>query len=170
MIRFFEVKEEIPRLFVIHEDLALLQSEFRKMFLPVKAGGGVVFNADGHFLMIRRRGMWDLPKGKLEKGEDYETAALREVEEETGLIGLSIANPLVSTHHTYTSREGPVLKKTRWFEMHYSLQEPPVLQYGEGITDFKWVAPGEDEFIRGQTYGSILDVLHLSGCITITSG
>ena len=122
LVRFFSTKEELPRLWLIHRDLAFLQSEFRKMFRPVKAGGGVVVNNHGHFLMIRRRGMWDLPKGKLEEGEDFESAALREVEEETGLSALSLATPLISTFHTYGPAESPVLKETRWFEMRYSLR------------------------------------------------
>ena len=166
LIRFFARKVEISSLCVIHDDLALLQREFRKMFRPVKAGGGVVFNEKGHFLMIRRRGMWDLPKGKLEKGEDFESAALREVEEETGLSGLGLITPLVSTYHTYGPAETPLLKETRWFEMHYSLKGPPVLQSEEGITDFRWVAPGDVSLFAERTYGSILDVLRLKGCIS----
>ena len=35
----------------------------------IEAAGGLVFNKDGHLLMIFRNGKWDLPKGKLETVE-----------------------------------------------------------------------------------------------------
>jgi 8-oxo-dGTP diphosphatase len=52
----------------------------------VRAAGGVVVRDDRVLLIHRPRyGDWTLPKGKLEDGEEWEDAALREVEEETGL-------------------------------------------------------------------------------------
>jgi 8-oxo-dGTP diphosphatase len=56
----------------------------------IRAAGGVVFRVDGdvlHVLMIHRPAFhdWSLPKGKVKKGETDAQAALREVEEETGL-------------------------------------------------------------------------------------
>ena len=55
--------------------------------MPVKiiAAGGLVTNENNELLMIFRRGKWDLPKGKLDKGETIEECAIREVEEETGI-------------------------------------------------------------------------------------
>jgi 8-oxo-dGTP diphosphatase len=52
----------------------------------VRAAGGVVLR-DGSVLLVHRAHYddWTLPKGKLEDGESWEAAALREVEEETGL-------------------------------------------------------------------------------------
>ena len=52
----------------------------------VRAAGGVVVR-DGHVLLVHRPAYddWTLPKGKLEGDETWEDAALREVEEETGL-------------------------------------------------------------------------------------
>jgi 8-oxo-dGTP pyrophosphatase MutT (NUDIX family) len=52
--------------------------EFKACFKVIEAGGGLVLNSKGEFLVIYRNGIWDLPKGKLEKGEDFQTAALRE--------------------------------------------------------------------------------------------
>jgi 8-oxo-dGTP diphosphatase len=56
----------------------------------VRAAGGLVFRGDGDALEVLlvhrpRYDDWSLPKGKLHDGEDDEAAALREVEEETGL-------------------------------------------------------------------------------------
>jgi 8-oxo-dGTP diphosphatase len=53
----------------------------------VQAAGGVVVDADGRVALVHRPEYddWTLPKGKLDAGESFEEAALREVEEETGL-------------------------------------------------------------------------------------
>lgn len=53
----------------------------------VRAGGGVIVR-DGCVLAVHRSRYddWSLPKGKLERDESWERAALREVEEETGLV------------------------------------------------------------------------------------
>jgi 8-oxo-dGTP pyrophosphatase MutT (NUDIX family) len=110
---------------------------------------------------MMRDGVWDLPKGKLEHGEDFEAAALREVEEETGLNGLKIIQPIISTYHTYHISEDRVLKKTKWFEMMYEGDEDPKPQKSENITEVRWVPPGETDFIRKNTYPSVLDVLFI---------
>ena len=53
----------------------------------VQAAGGVVLDGDGRVVLVHRPQYddWTLPKGKLDAGESFENAALREVEEETGL-------------------------------------------------------------------------------------
>jgi 8-oxo-dGTP diphosphatase len=53
----------------------------------VQAAGGVVLDGDGRVVLVHRPKYddWSLPKGKLAPGESFEEAALREVEEETGL-------------------------------------------------------------------------------------
>ena len=111
--------------------------------------------------MIYRNGIWDLPKGKLEGDEDFLAAASREVEEETGLRGLQVVEPLVSTYHTYHLKKKRILKKTKWFEMLYPGNAEPQLQAREGITDYRWVLPGNTGFIRENSYASILDVLYM---------
>lgn len=157
--------EEIRKLYIYHPDLLKLWKEFRKCFKPVEAGGGLVFNSEGAFFTMKRRGVWDLPKGKLEKHEDFETAALREVEEETGLKKLIISQPLISTYHTYELRGKQILKRTQWFEMQYPGTEEPVLQSKEGITDYRWVKPKETNFMLGNSFHSILDVLSIRDLI-----
>ena len=61
----------------------------------ILAGGGVVTNEHGDLLMIFRRGKWDLPKGKLDKGETIEACALREVTEETGVQNLTLGKLVI---------------------------------------------------------------------------
>ena len=160
LIELFASLKQIRSLYIFHTDMLLLVEEFKACFTTVEAAGGLVFNDQGEFLVIERRGVWDLPKGKLEKGEGYEEAALRELKEETGLQGLEPVQPLLSTYHTYPLKGERILKKTRWIEMKYHGADPPQLQEEEDITDYRWVTPGITDFIRKNTYNSILDVLY----------
>ena len=82
-------------------------------YLEVNAGGGLVNNAEGKFLLIRRSGLWDLPKGHQEPGEPIEVTAVREVEEETGLKGLTLGEFIRVTDHTYFRNE-------KWHLKHIS--------------------------------------------------
>jgi ADP-ribose pyrophosphatase YjhB (NUDIX family) len=52
--------------------------------------GGLVYDAEGRLLLIRRRnepgrGLWSVPGGRVEQGEDDAAALVREMREETGL-------------------------------------------------------------------------------------
>jgi hypothetical protein len=165
LVGMFASLNQISNLYIVHDDIVMLFEEFKACFKNIEAGGGLVMNDRGEFLSILRNGIWDLPKGKLEKGEDFQIAALREVEEETGLTGLQLVEPLISTYHTYPLKGELVLKKTKWFEMKYSENREPVLQAEEGITDYRWVTPGRAGFIRENSYASILDVLYMSNLL-----
>ncbi len=66
----------------------------------VRAAGGFVSAPDGRMLLILRNGRWDLPKGKVEPGETLLQAALREVQEETGIHGLSPSPTQPLSHST----------------------------------------------------------------------
>jgi len=57
------------------------------MSAEVRAGGGVVLDPEGRVALVHRPRYddWTLPKGKLDRGESFEDAAVREVEEETGM-------------------------------------------------------------------------------------
>src|SRR4051812_48020306 len=74
----------------LHADLEALKKAIWKKFTIIRAAGGLVVNDGGEMLFIFRRGKWDLPKGKLEEGEDLEECAVREVEEETGLKNVKL--------------------------------------------------------------------------------
>ncbi len=135
LVDAFYSLNQIRNLYIFHEDMLMLIEEFKACFTVIEAGGGVVINPLGEFLVIKRNGIWDLPKGKLEKGEGFATAALREVQEETGLPGLELDQPIVSTYHTYKLSDQWILKKTRWFEMRYTGHSEPRLQTEEGIPE-----------------------------------
>ncbi len=109
------------------------------MFNVLGAAGGVVRNDKDEILFIRRLGKWDLPKGKIEKGEDREEAAVREVAEETGLEEVILEPFLNTTFHTYMERNGKkTLKKTFWYKMLYVGNEKPIPQIEEGILEVSW--------------------------------
>jgi 8-oxo-dGTP diphosphatase len=101
----------------------------------VRAAGGVVVR-DGRVLVVHRPKYddWSLPKGKLEPGESWEDAALREVEEETGLQA-ELGAPLGSSH--YEVAAGP--KEVRWFRM----AAPGEPQARNEVDDVRWVTPDE---------------------------
>ena len=85
---------------IFHHNIDELFAAFSSLFVFVHAGGGAVVDQN-NLLAIKRMGMLDLPKGHLEEGEIITQCAIREVEEECGISGLSILSPLPSTYHIY---------------------------------------------------------------------
>lgn len=80
----------------------------------VQGAGGVLFNPQGQVLLIRDRyGYWCFPKGHVESGENLPQAAVREVEEETGLKGSVVAELPVTR---YTNNKG-IAREIHWFLM-----------------------------------------------------
>lgn len=121
------------------KDLEIIWEEFTHFFRVVEAAGGIVYNESYDILFIKRLGRWDLPKGKVEKGESLDQAALREVEEETGLKDLVLEKFVNHTFHIYFERNGEqVLKTTYWYKMSYFGQDAAVPQLEEGITEVAW--------------------------------
>jgi len=113
-----------------------------KAKIPVeKAGGGLVFNDKNEVLFIYRNKKWDLPKGGIEKGEEIEDTALREVQEETGVKGLKITRKLNKTYHIFKRNGRYKLKITHWFEMKTSFSGKMTGQLEEGIEKVEWVKP-----------------------------
>ena len=96
--------------------------------------------------MILRNGKWDLPKGKIEKGESIKACAMREVEEESGVRGLQITQRLIDTYHTYQLNGEKILKHTYWFKMKTNFNGILNPQTEEAITQVCWV--NEDEIIN----------------------
>ena len=132
-------------------------------YLEVNAAGGLVINEKGEFLLIRRSGLWDLPKGHQDPGESLEDTALREVEEETGLKGLILGKFIRSTDHCY-QRDGKwYLKHTWWYAMSCTGLQKCTPQTEEGITETVWATKTELREYLQQTYPTIIDVFRSIG-------
>ena len=125
----------------------------------IRAAGGLVSNEENKYLFIFRKGKWDLPKGKLDKGETFRTAAVREVEEECGITIDSCGEKICKTYHIYEVYGVPVIKKTVWYWMRADNQPDLSPQLEENITDAKWLAAGDFMLVRENTYPLIRDVI-----------
>ncbi|NQX92377.1 MAG: NUDIX domain-containing protein, partial [Flavobacteriales bacterium] len=112
---------------------------FQSQHKIVEAAGGIVISPSGKILLIERLGKWDLPKGKMEKGEGKKEAAIREVQEECGVTELSILETLPTSFHTYEQKGKRILKPTYWYLMKSSLEEELIAQAEEGITAAEWL-------------------------------
>lgn len=141
------------------EDLEALKKAFWKHFHIIHAGGGLVENEKGEVLLIFRRGVWDLPKGKQDERETIEQCAIREVQEETGLQAVTSKEFLLTTYHTYNDYGHSELKESYWFRMKASSSETLVPQTIEDIHEIKWVPKAELSKYLGSTYPSVREVL-----------
>ncbi|MDF2553271.1 MAG: hypothetical protein K0R77_2546 [Chryseobacterium sp.] len=129
----------VKELNVYGEQIDKIWEEFKKLFRIIEAAGGIVNRPNGDILFIKRLGKWDLPKGKMEKGESREESAVREIEEETNLQNVELLDFINTTYHIYIERNGDrVLKYTHWFEMNFDGEDTSKPQIEEGITEVAW--------------------------------
>ena len=149
----------------IHDDVVIdgidpevLSSALCRTFVMAPAAGGVVVK-DGCFAAIERNGIPDLPKGHIEEGEDAEVAALREVEEETGLKDLKSIRQLPSSWHCYLYHDEWRLKKTSWYLMTTEDDTHVQPQLEEGITEVVFLGPEYLDWFLKNTYRSIAETL-----------
>ena len=163
LVEVYSKLTKIESLYLFHHDIEMLREDFKKCFKNIYAAGGLIKNSDGDFLLIYRRGRWDLPKGKLRKKESYEEAAIREVEEECGISGVKVLQPLISTYHTYYIKEKIVLKRTAWYEMVYTGKETPVPQKEEDITEILWIPAAKLDRYLQQCFPAVRDVFTYIG-------
>jgi 8-oxo-dGTP pyrophosphatase MutT (NUDIX family) len=140
------------------DDLDLLWADFMSCFLLVEAAGGYVQNETDQLLVFFRRGFWDMPKGKIDLGETPELAAVREVQEETGLVNVALGDLLLITWHTYEQKGERILKKTWWYDMKTS-DHQLVPQTEEGIVEICWVEPTSWIQTEKVLHASIRDVI-----------
>jgi len=158
-IDMLEKTDRFESVTIFSNDLQQLFADFKSVFKIVEAAGGVVFNENKETLLIFRRGSWDLPKGKIDKGESREDAAVREVQEETGLQQIERGKLIHTTYHTYRDgNDDRVLKPTYWYEMHTSETELHP-QAEEDIEKAVW--KNVDDFLATEPviYPNIVDVL-----------
>lgn len=159
ILDFFQSTIQVQDVFISGRDIPSMIDEFSCMFQFIEASGGLVQNQNGDYLFIYRHNRWDLPKGKLEKKEKIEVAALREVSEETGISNMRLGGFIADTFHTYRMGNATILKRTHWFHMLYSGNEALVPQLSEDITLAKWISPSQIDVILGNTYDTIHEVL-----------
>ncbi len=143
-------------------NIEFLWAEFQKHFKNIKAAGGIVLNQENKILFIHRLGKWDLPKGKIEKGESQNDAAIREVEEECGITNLELLDFINATYHIYTDRNDiNILKTTFWHKMKYRGTETPKPQLEEGINEVSWKNETEtDRDVFPSTFENIKLILN----------
>jgi 8-oxo-dGTP pyrophosphatase MutT (NUDIX family) len=151
--------EKIHAGIFVHSNLEELRKAVWKKFLLVKAGGGLVRNGEGQYLFMLRRGIWDLPKGKLDPGETIEQCAVREVGEETGLQGVQLGAPLLVTYHTYDENGKHILKESHWFRMNATDLKGLKPQQAEQITELRWVDGEAMKVLLRNTFPSVRDVI-----------
>lgn len=147
-------KDSIKGINLVSKNLEKDWTSFLKNLKIVPAAGGLVLNDNKKVLFIYRNNVWDLPKGRIEKGESIKIAAIREVEEECGIFNLSIKQKLTTTYHIYF-QNGIKLKETHWFLMHSNYSKPLKPQLEEGITEV--VFKNEIEILEAlkNTYANI---------------
>ena len=117
----------------------------------IYAAGGVVVR-DGKVLLVHRPRYddWTLPKGKLDPGESFEDAALREVEEETGLRCM-LGRELPATTYAVGTRP----KLVRYWLMEAQSETP--FEPNDETDQLRWLSG--DEAMRLLTYDRDRDVL-----------
>jgi len=124
----------IKGIVLLCSDLQKSWEDFKSNFKVISASGGLVLNEQREFLFIFRGGKWDLPKGRIEKGEQIKEAALREVKEECGVSKLILGEFLITTYHVFFQNNQNRLKETHWFNMETTTEEVLTPQLEEGIT------------------------------------
>lgn len=134
-----------------------LWADFQSLFKEVAAAGGAVLHQE-RLLCIYRRGSWDLPKGKIDPGESPLEAAVREVQEETGIQQLSVLAPLPTSYHVYREKGKRILKPTYWFAMQTD-ERALTPQAEEDIEKAEWVPLGDLAQYKNKMYRNLHGVV-----------
>ena len=158
LVAMFEASASLSRIYIPTDDVAGMYRRVCAEFREVDAAGGLVSNRRGDYLLIQRSGLWDLPKGHRDPGEDIETTALREVREETGVDQLELRGLICVTDHCYLRNDIWHLKHTWWYDMLYTDPVDLTPQREEDIARAAWVARSSLPPFLKNTYPSILEV------------
>lgn len=138
-------------------DKDAVESRIKSLYKVVKAAGGVVTH-EGRMLLIFRRGVWDLPKGKLDEGESSKVGAMREVEEETGAV-VALGEKICTTYHTYTLNGSRILKRTKWYMMALLDDTKLAPQSEENIEKVAFMEPKQAQIALASSFSSIRHVV-----------
>jgi len=155
--------------FVICTDAKAFFKKMTKSIQVIAAAGGLVKNERKECLFIFRNDKWDLPKGKIEKGEKIKEAAVREVEEECGIKVKKLGKKIGKTYHAYIYKGEIVIKKSYWFKMKCEGQDKLKPQKEEGITDARWFTQDKMGVIEKNTFPSILEVMEKTNLLKDTA-
>ncbi len=148
-----KVPTSLLSLYLSVKDYDSIKFFLRQKFKVVKAAGGLVRKKD-KFLMIYRMKKWDLPKGKIEKGEKTRKAAAREVEEECN-VTVKVDGKICTTWHTYTMNKSAMIKKTRWYVMDVVDDSKMRPDPSEDIEETRWMNGKEIYHALEHSYKSI---------------
>ena len=141
------------------DDLVSAWDLFCRRFVLVQAAGGTVMDEKGRLLAIRRLGVWDLPKGKVDRDEAIDAAAVREVREECGVQHLRLVRHLTTSWHTYDRKGRAHLKCTEWYLMLGSSADALQPQLEEDIEEVAWLDAAGVARMKADTYPSLLPVI-----------
>ncbi len=144
----------------LYKDEEEILAAIKEKFIVIQAAGGLVHTSEKSILLIFRRGKWDLPKGKLDEGEELETCAIREVEEETGVKNIQSEKLITLTYHTYYEKEKYILKETHWYFMYSAEEQILTPQVNEDIEKCEWVANTEIALYMKNANASVVDVVN----------
>lgn len=158
LVEMFELSSTLEKIYIPSAEPEVCYKKICGEFREVNAAGGLVENRRGDYLLIKRDGLWDLPKGHQEAGEDIKVTALREVQEETGVDDLSLGDLICVTDHCYKRNGIWHLKHTWWYRMYYLKPLDLTPQTEEDITKAAWVAKSSLPPFLKNTYPSIKEV------------
>lgn len=158
LVDMFELSSTLEKIYIPSVEPEDCYKKICGEFREVNAAGGLVENRRGDYLLIKRDGLWDLPKGHQEAGEDIKVTALREVQEETGVDDLSLGDLICVTDHCYKRNGIWHLKHTWWYRMYYLKPLDLTPQTEEDITKAAWVAKSSLPPFLKNTYPSIKEV------------
>jgi len=151
-------QDTVDAVILLSDNIEMLQRDVWQHFKHIEAAGGVVKNQDGEILAIYRRDFWDLPKGKIDAGETPEQAAVREVQEETGIEVRQLHDLIGKTYHTYRNRKDKLVLKTTWWYNMETNATTLVPQTEEDIEKAVWLSL-EELCQKQPIYPNILHIL-----------
>ena len=154
LTEYFKINNQ-PDVVIYGYNPKKLFKDFKSYFKFIHAAGGIVKNEKRQVLFIKRKGIWDLPKGKLDNDEKPKRGAVREVKEETGVKKLKAGKKLAPTYHMFKRKREFFFKKTDWYLMEASSKSKLIPDRREGITKVAWLEKEESMVAIRESHRSL---------------